>query len=111
MSAKHTTGLRARDDARISCGDGADYRCIGTAYGWDREFEYDEAGNLINCPQSNEEAIANARLWAAAPELLEALQEIVDLFDSHDDCEEIEATSAARNRARELIAKATGSAA
>lgn len=50
---------------------------------------------------------ANARLIAAAPELLDLLDRVVKAFDSYDNCDEIEFTSDLRNEARAAIAKAT----
>jgi hypothetical protein len=58
--------------------------------------------------KSLEEYEANARLIAAAPELLEALKLVTPLFDMHDDCASIDATSSARKIAYAAIAKATG---
>lgn len=56
---------------------------------------------------SKEEAVANARLMAAAPELLAALESMVKLIDDNglcvDECEDYDSALAA-------IAKATGSA-
>ena len=50
----------------------------------------------------------NARLIAAAPDILGALIWVVQLFDQHDDCANIELTMSARNNARAAIAKAKG---
>ena len=58
--------------------------------------------------QSQAEAVANARLIAAAPELLSALVTLLhhaDLGEIHD-----EETAVAVNNARAAIAKATGNA-
>jgi hypothetical protein len=66
----HTKNLKAIG-ATVHSDDG---ECIGAAYGWDREFEYDAEGKLANKPQSSDEALANAKLWAAAADLLDALQ-------------------------------------
>ena len=49
----------------------------------------------------------DARLMAAAPELLEALREIVAKFDAADSAE-VRATPLGINRARSAIAKAEG---
>lgn len=64
---------------------------------------------------SDDEKEANARLIAAAPDLLEALQAFVSPWDG-DSVEEIEsqsglATSVRIEQARAAIAKATGGAA
>lgn len=59
----------------------------------------------------NDEAKANALLFATASELLKSLQECVLLFDLHDDCDDLDATYAARQAARAAITKATGEAA
>lgn len=76
---------------------------LATAYGCDDAMEDGEAV-----------ALANARLIAAAPELLEALRE---LLDSHDDVNTCDADSqfradtrheAAIRNASAAIAKATG---
>lgn len=48
------------------------------------------------------------RLIAAAPELLELLEQITRKFDAHDDCTDIETTVNLRNKCRAAIAKATG---
>ena len=55
--------------------------------------------------ESNKEAIANASLIAAAPELLEALMAMVEMMDSGD---ESGAGSEWHTKARAAIAKATG---
>jgi hypothetical protein len=65
----HTKNLRA-NGASIHTDD----ECIGVAYGWDREFKYDAEGKLANSPKSTDEALANAKLWAAAADLVEALK-------------------------------------
>ena len=73
----HTKNLRVVHGNGIGTGEGSDYRSIGTAYGWNEEFIYDAEKNLINSPTASDEALANARLWAAAPDMLSALRRAV----------------------------------
>ena len=54
------------------------------------------------CPEA--EVIANATLAAAAPELLEALQELVFLYEHDEGCREL----TEYKRAKAAIAKALG---
>lgn len=65
----HTKNLRA-----IGASIHTDDECIGVAYGWDREFKYDAEGKLANSPESTGEALANAKLWAAADDMVAALK-------------------------------------
>ena len=48
------------------------------------------------------------KLRATNAALVAALAEIVELFDKHDDCNDIESTTAARQRARAALALAKG---
>ena len=95
----HTKNLRVVHGNGIGTGEGSDYRSIGTAYGWSEEFIYDAEKNLINSPSASDEALANTRLWSAAPELLTALEGVLRVADRQTD--EFDA-------ARAAIAKATG---
>jgi hypothetical protein len=74
----------------------------------------DRIGNVAYCQSytgdgydDRSETIANARLIAAAPELLEALQAIVKSLADHDDEGMVE-HAAQMVAARAAIAKATG---
>ena len=51
---------------------------------------------------------ADCHLIAAAPEMLEALELLVKLFDAHDDGTDIQRTHSARQKVRAVIAKANG---
>ena len=87
--AKHTTGpwnVPFREFTKIKAANGAH---IATCH---------KLTNLVNLE-------ANSRLIAAAPDLLDALQSIIDDIDSEfgTDCD--------YNKARAAIAKATGGAA
>lgn len=73
----------------------------------------DEHGRVIaNCGMEpshqldDDEALANARLIAAAPQLLEALQEMFALFEAHAQYDDDSA--AAVKLARQAITRATG---
>lgn len=90
MSAKHTPGPWYADErGRIRCAGGGE---IADIRGW---------GWMQYKPNGEEMQDANMRLIAAAPELLDALQDLM-FFDNGKP--EFEA-------ARTAIAKATGSAA
>jgi hypothetical protein len=63
---------------------------------------------LIICEgRSKDEANANARLIAAAPELLEALQSLCSAFDGDTECTEILDMLSKGGPIRAAIAKAT----
>ena len=59
-------------------------------------------------PLISEEAKANARLIAAAPELLEALKELTDLLQSPSGAGTMSEIRDSANRARAALAKAEG---
>lgn len=88
------------DGYAIRYRDQADYYTIATAH--------DDIGAWRNT--DDEEAAANARLIAAAPELLEALRMMLeDADDAHGRGDGTPwVTFASMNRARAAIAKATG---
>lgn len=67
---KHSRQLRAVGNALF---DAASNQCKAIAYGWQAEPQYDADGRVINeeALQASAEAIANARLWAMAPDLLD----------------------------------------
>lgn len=67
---------------------------------------YDEAPHRFKLDDGGEEAIANATLWAAAPDLLEALSYVIDAWIDGNGSEWNMSDSAAKARA--AIAKATG---
>jgi|GEM_PF-1281355 len=70
----HTKDLRVTSRNGLSTGEGDTYRSIGIAYGWNEEPIYDAGGKLVNDLTPTDEALANAQLWAAAPELLESVK-------------------------------------
>lgn len=86
----------------------SEYRCMGVAYGWNEEPVYDADRKLINALTSNDEARANAKLWAAAPELLEALQMAAQSagfqYMTHETREVIEAAIAKATVTEEVAA-------
>lgn len=100
MSAKHTPGrwwVSGADDDEVHC----------------RIFAQDMGQNvhisLVKPPHVGgiipaEQLKANARLIAAAPELLEALKELADLYDTDEGCRSLPEYIAARA----AIAKAIG---
>lgn len=59
-------------------------------------------------PIEKEEALANGRLWAASPELLESVHDLLGII--HSVCPEYDEATMCAN-ARAAIAKATGEAA
>lgn len=70
---KHSRQLRAVGNALF---DAHSSQCMAIAYGWQAEAHYDASGKICNpdALQPSDEAIANARLWALAPELLDRAQ-------------------------------------
>ena len=58
--------------------------------------------------RDSEMSCANARLIAAAPELLEALKECLRCGDGYANCEESYLPPSVRDKARAAITKATG---
>ncbi|MBC3908048.1 hypothetical protein [Undibacterium umbellatum] len=70
---KHSRQLRAVGNALF---DARSSQCMAIAYGWQAEAHYDASGNICNpdALQPSDEAIANARVWAMAPELLDRAQ-------------------------------------
>jgi len=88
MEAKHTQGpwYFDKETDEVTCTARANKACIAQVEtGWDEPFEIEQQ--------------ANARLIAAAPELLEALQEVVAISDRKHD---------AWDKAHAAIAKALG---
>lgn len=66
----------------------------------------DAHGNqVVRLPKKSN---AIATFIAAAPDLLEALDGMIDLFDCYDNCSSLERTSKARNKARAVIDRAVG---
>jgi len=70
---KHSRQLHAVGNALF---DTRSSQCMAIAYGWQAEAHYDASGKICNpdALQPSEVAIANARLWAKAPELLDKAQ-------------------------------------
>jgi len=84
--------------------------------GYNRFWAHVTGGNLRRAEStSRAEVEANARLIAAAPDLLDALQGIIGYFDSGNNVPVSQATIKARSdevkSARAAIAKATGGSA
>ena len=81
---KHTPGPWISDDLGVITG-GADYAtsvCETYLVKWKDKSTYGKAYSEHPAIKANrEEAEANARLIAAAPELLEALERIIDAYD------------------------------
>ncbi|MFZ6654066.1 hypothetical protein [Undibacterium sp. TJN19] len=73
---QHTPQLQVVGNAIF---DAKDSRCLAIAYGWKAEPHYDASGKISN-PDAllpSDEAVANARLWASAPELLAKARALV----------------------------------
>lgn len=93
--------------------DGVELAVIKTALCSDGSWRF-IAEAIINGPMMSAEEIANARLIAAAPELLGELKRMVDHFDAFAKDHSIEATPetwAALHCAKAIIAKAEGASA
>lgn len=82
MPLKHTTGLSTHGQTIVVARtETVEFRCIGVAYGWNEEPIYDQAGKMTNNLTPTEEALANAKLWSTAPDLVKALQCAQKLLD------------------------------
>ena len=108
IAARHTPGPWEQNIQ--SCG----FWSICTVYGTDQGWVEIHAPNGSYTEDHRAESTANARLIAAAPELLEALKEIAadyaDRFDL-DDPSTNPGIKSTIKQARAAIAKATGGAA
>lgn len=103
----HTKNLFVSEDGSTLGTADQGYRCIGVAYGWNEQPQYDEKGELVNRLTSTDEAKANAKLWAAAADLAEALTKIIKYADSEPDGGvTVEMHRANIERARAALAKA-----
>lgn len=101
MSAKHTRGPWQVEDAA-----GEITICAETGTAIDESICFVADGGWNQMPRKT--AIANARLIAAAPELLEALQAFVNyVADDHNDTPMLD-NDALWEKAESAIAKATG---
>lgn len=69
---------------------------------------FDEAPDQYELTEEGAEALANAHLWAAATDLLEALEKLFDGFVLWDLADDNADTDAAIEAARAAIAKARG---
>lgn len=94
MSTKHTPGPWGVEYDNADYNGGGQWYNAGPAKVW---FPYNVR------KREEDEAHANARLIAAAPELLEALQDLVDAMTGRIDGE-----ATAMHNALAVIAKATG---
>lgn len=96
---KHTQGPWTSDKAGgVIAADGFS---VGIAFQKaSTRVEYEEGGWL------ERDAVANARLMAAAPELLEALRELLDSMDANGSCQ----YETLRAAGRDAIARAEGAA-
>lgn len=96
MSAKHTAGPWIVENENYDQDGGtlvrtADTTCICNVWGTERAYD------------PNEESVANARLIAAAPDLLSVLEELVDGMPDVEDSK-----TRVLARARDTIAAARG---
>lgn len=103
MSAKHTPGPWEMKTVRTSCG--VCHKIGPWPHKWRAGEEmsaciYDD---YPSPPQGTDTMLANARLISAAPDLLEALENLVNSFEKHRPKEYWDA-------ARAAIAKAKGEA-
>ena len=96
---KHTPGPWASDDSGRVYAIGGGYVPLRTPF---REDAFTEGPNRSDHPE--ETLLANARLIAAAPELLEALKAILDPITNTDEA----LYTHSREMARAAIAKAEG---
>lgn len=104
MELKHTPGpwfaedddWTDGDDALITCESREGMVSVAKVEGGGSESGYDS--------YFSGEQMANAKLIAAAPELLEALQELAFLYERDEGCREL----TEYKRAKAAIAKATG---
>lgn len=93
MRAKHTPGPWTQGKSEI----GAD--CVWLNGATEPKYEMGPSHTWIDCGTR-----ANARLIAAAPDLLEALKDLADLYDTDEGCRSLPEYIAARA----AIAKAIG---
>jgi len=75
-------------------------------HAWAIDSELVEIARLSEWPDHQTEAEANARLIAAAPELLEALREMLSMFGDHEQYDEDSAQVISQTR--QVVAKAEG---
>jgi hypothetical protein len=115
MTTKHTPGpwIVLADPEHVGKHPYHDCRFIATADAqWDEDFQTLEVGQIVCTMKDIEDQGADARLIAAAPELLEALQRIVALDSEAGQVVLIstylDSVSKAVKDARAAIAKATG---
>lgn len=108
MELKHTVGLSLHGSTLVvQSTDDTEFRCMGIAYGWNEEPIY-EAGKLINKLTPTDEALANAKLWAGASDLMKALATLLAQVDGAcGTALPITAFKGARDEARAALAKAT----
>ena len=75
-------------------------------HSWAIDSELVEIAKLPEWPDHQAEAEANARLIAAAPEMLEALREMLSMFGDHEQYDDDSAQVIAQTR--QVIAKVKG---
>jgi hypothetical protein len=82
-------------------------RCFGLVMSPEAGDEYDKGGDVAYvCPCDHGEQEANARLIAAAPDLLAALEAIVNQREATPNPDVVEVGEASIQRARAAIRKA-----